>query len=100
MRLVNIDELVIEELLVMDRDYVDEFASGVRKVMNALRRLPIVDAVPVVHGKWERVIPSKSAAKWSTKVSCSICHRHGYTYHKYCPNCGAKMIGGEKNGTN
>lgn len=56
---------------------------------------PTIDAVPVVHGQWERVIPSKSAAKWSTKVSCSICHRQGYTYHKYCPNCGACMDGGK-----
>ena len=50
-----------------------------------------VDAVEVVHGKWERVIPTKSAAKWSIKMSCSVCHRQGYTHHKYCPNCGAKM---------
>ena len=46
---------------------------------------------PVRHGRWERVIPSKSAAKWSTKVSCSNCHSAGYTRYKYCPNCGAKM---------
>ena len=48
---------------------------------------------PVRHGCWERVIPSKSAAKWSTKVSCSNCHNAGYTRYKYCPNCGAKMGG-------
>ena len=44
-------------------------------------------------GRWERVIPTKSAAKWSTKVSCSNCHKQGYTHHNYCPNCGAKMEG-------
>lgn len=49
------------------------------------------DVAPVRHGRWERVIPSKSAAKWSTKVSCSNCHSAGYTRYKYCPNCGAKM---------
>ena len=49
---------------------------------------------PARHGRWERVIPSKSAAKWSTKVSCSNCHSAGYAHHKYCPNCGAKMDGG------
>ena len=48
---------------------------------------------PVVHGRWERVIPTKSAAKWSTKVSCSVCHKQGYTHHNYCHNCGAKMDG-------
>lgn len=54
---------------------------------------PTVDAVEVVHGRWEKVIPTKSAAKWSTKVSCSVCHKQGYTYHKFCPSCGAKMDG-------
>lgn len=47
-RLIDAKALVIEELLVMDSDYVDEFASGVRKVMNAIRRLPTVDAVEIV----------------------------------------------------
>ena len=57
--------------------------------------LPAADVAPVRHGCWERVIPSKSAAKWSTKVSCSNCHSAGYAHHKYCPNCGAKMDGGD-----
>ncbi len=51
------------------------------------------EVAKVVHGRWERVIPTKSAAKWSKKVSCSVCHRGGYAYHNYCPNCGAKMDG-------
>ena len=59
-----------------------------------LREAPTIDVAPVRHGCWERVIPSKSAAKWSTKVSCSNCHSAGYAHHKYCPNCGAKMDGG------
>ena len=57
--------------------------------------LPAADVTPVRHGRWERVIPSKSAAKWSTKVSCSNCHNAGYTRYKYCPNCGCLMLGGE-----
>lgn len=56
------------------------------------------DYSPVRHGRWERVLPSKSAAKWSSKVSCSICHNVGYERFKYCPNCGAKMDGGSDNG--
>lgn len=63
-----------------------------------LREAPTIDVAPVKHGQWERVIPSKSAAKWSTKMSCSNCHSAGYAHHKYCPNCGAKMDGGTGNG--
>ena len=63
--------------------------SGV-KILN---QFPAADVAPVRHGRWDRVIPSKSAAKWSRKVSCSVCHNAGYNHFKYCPNCGAKMDG-------
>ena len=53
--------------------------------------MPAADVAPVRHGRWDRVIPSKSAAKWSRKVSCSVCHNAGYNHFKYCPNCGTKM---------
>ena len=64
------------------------------KFETAILKIPAADVAPVRHGCWERVIPSKSSAKWSTKVSCSNCHIAGYTHHKYCPKCGAKMDGG------
>ena len=67
------------------------------KTAKALNSIPAADVAPVRHGCWERVIPSKSAAKWSTKVSCSNCHSAGYAHHNYCPNCGAKMDGGDNN---
>ena len=65
------------------------------KFETAIFKIPAADVAPVRHGCWERVIPSKSAAKWSTRVSCSNCHSAGYAHHKYCPNCGAKMDGGD-----
>ena len=68
------------------------------KFETAIFKIPAADVAPVRHGCWERVIPSKSAAKWSTRVSCSNCHSAGYAHHKYCPNCGAKMDGGADNG--
>ena len=70
--------------------FEDDFKRAIKKIPKGI----IVDVAPVRHGCWERVIPSKSAAKWSTKVSCSNCHSAGYVHHKYCPNCGAKMDGG------
>ena len=56
---------------------------------------PAAAVVEVRHGWWERVIPTKSAAKWSTKVSCSNCHSVGYMRYNYCPNCGASMDKGQ-----
>ena len=58
---------------------------------DCIRYMDADDVSPVRHGCWERVIPSKSAAKWSTKVSCSNCHGVGYMRYNYCPNCAAKM---------
>ena len=62
-------------------------------VISDIKGMKTADVAPVRHGRWERVIPSKSAAKWSTKVSCSNCHNAGYTRYKYCPNCGCRMDG-------
>lgn len=86
----------IERKAIRDALYdADAITMGGVKILN---QFPAADVAPVVHGRWERVIPSKSAAKWSTKVSCSNCHNAGYTRYKYCPNCGAKMGGGAGNG--
>ena len=70
--------------------FEDDFKRAINKIPKGI----IVDVSPVRHGRWDRVIPSKSAAKWSSKVSCSVCHNVGYNHFKYCPNCGAKMDGG------
>jgi hypothetical protein len=72
----------------------------------SLADVPTVDAVEVVHGKWieEREIPSYSN-KNIPVVECSKCrcffcdiiNVHSFMYH-YCPNCGAKMDGGNEDG--
>lgn len=52
---------------------------------------PAADVVPVVHAKWENYSP--------VTIKCSRCghviHDWRYSECKYCPNCGAKMDGGE-----
>lgn len=74
----------------------------VKLVQEALKRMidsaPTVDAVPVVHGRWE---PVKYNAHCSCGKSygtyhylCSACNRIAYAQPyglSYCPNCGAKM---------
>lgn len=101
-RLIDANALVIEELLVMDRDYINEFASGCRKVMNVIRRLPTVDAEEVVHGRWVEWYPPMHMIMTGEELlyRCSACDAkypdvEGY---RYCPHCGAKMDGGVSNG--
>ena len=62
---------------------------------------PVVDAAPVVHGRWGEyesfpLTPSMNGCP------CSVCKTHfspsSIILMKYCPNCGAKMDGGNDSG--
>ena len=62
---------------------------------------PTVDAVEVVHGKWEeqKEYDFKARDYYLSGYTCSCC---GLWYlnvkkYNYCPNCGAKMDGGKNN---
>ena len=69
------------------------------KVDKIIDEQPAVDAVEVVHGHWEQ-----SPHLWGF-VRCSVCHdcnvwdewRDGNRW-RYCPQCGAKLDGGNDNG--
>lgn len=59
-----------------------------------VEQIPTVDAVEVVHGRWE---PVDHDGSWRVDM-CSVCHRrmHYVDYdqpYQYCPNCGADMRG-------
>ena len=63
---------------------------------------PAVDAAPVVHGRWEREpasywrwTPSGAVDVTRTTYRCGLCGRGTAVKSNYCPNCGAKMDGGE-----
>ena len=56
-------------------------------------KLPAADVAPVVHGRWN-VIEGRRL----DNAICSNCGRRFQAYYKaysFCPNCGAKMDGGE-----
>ena len=59
-----------------------------------VKNIPAADVAPVVHGKW--IHPYHKA------FDCSICQSRisGFVnmVWSYCPNCGARMIGGNENG--
>lgn len=62
------------------------------EIIDALENIPAADVTPVVHARW---VPRKYT--FSENEDCSNC---GYsTYYgngyNYCPNCGAKMDGGD-----
>lgn len=58
-------------------------------VVEALKKAEVVDAVPVVHAKWEIYPSDRSIRCTNCKMEFSVTHMP-YT-RNYCPNCGAKM---------
>lgn len=67
------------------------------ELYDILERLPTIDAVEAKHGEW---IDEKNGYYWFGK--CSSCRKEfaidGWyaSDMNYCPNCGAKMDGGEE----
>ena len=66
-----------------------------------LGRMTAADVAPVVHGHWTEKKPSGGGGIWDCYFVCSVCG--GNTPNKayviapdFCPNCGAKMDGKER----
>ena len=71
-------------------------------VHDVIAQTDTVDAVEVVHGRWEDMSDKYDKGK---DLRCSVCHRRASNFVGgseewwdmwepfYCPNCGAKMDG-------
>ena len=80
---------------VMAAKWVD--GSDGAMAMESVASPPAADVAPVVHGKWGtgRFDPETG----NYEEQCTRCRNFSKEYGKpYCPNCGAKMDGGEDNG--
>ena len=64
------------------------YSAALREIRNA----PAADVAPVVHGKW-----GDNGIAGSMLVKCSVCGFDcGANSFSYCPNCGARMDGGNE----
>lgn len=61
-----------------------------------IEALPVADVAPVVHGRWEWLGPNRLVTNCMCGT-CSACEvRSKYIVNTMlCPNCGAKMDGGD-----
>lgn len=94
----------MEKLHCLD-DYRDGLYRGMEIAESYIKNAPTVDAVEVVHGHWISLTDCANAG-----VYCSVCHKkvwkEDYAWcnrknklrSNYCPNCGAKMDGGNEDG--
>lgn len=90
MRLIDADSFRNEWLENGENEYVYDTNS----VLDSIDEQPTVDAVPVVHGRWERNIVIKCGLKHHEGFNASCCGRWSKYRTLYCPNCGATMDGG------
>ena len=68
--------------------------------LEAIGRLPATDVAPVVHGQWVHSRYDNCSERLGI-VKCSQCGLEAYAIAhyvrggNYCPNCGARMDGGD-----
>jgi hypothetical protein len=62
-------------------------------IEDCIDEAPTVDAVELVHGRWEDVSLRFTQVKEKCTVCGGIVYAHGFNY---CPHCGAKMDGERK----
>ena len=81
-----------------------DFLCGIATAIAEIEDAPTVEAEPVVHGRWNTEkcdhVPwrLKNPEKWVI-CKCSVCgYSNGRKKSNYCPNCGAKMDGGNEDG--
>lgn len=71
-------------------EHLNVWCGGCGSAVECILAEPAADVAPVVHGRW--------IEDGSLIITCSECKR-GYNliakYTHYCPNCGAKMDGGD-----
>lgn len=76
------------------------------ELVNRIEALPTEDVAPVVRGGWEYVdssywrwTPSGGVSVSHVTYRCGRCWRGTAVKTNYCPNCGAKMDGGDSDET-
>lgn len=101
-RLSDVDVL-IRTIMDIHSAHYDITYEG---IIRLLKDAPTVDAVEVVHGRWNRrddpeFIMGDYECSACEYVECDVdtsCLEPGVNCLYYCPNCGAKMDGGNEDG--
>lgn len=59
-------------------------------------KIPAAEVELVRHGQWQRLCPDRGPFCRKYRYQCCICRGVTDAVSHYCPNCGAKMDGGEQ----
>lgn len=88
MRLIDADKIPY----VQDAAYVKDYDYAYRYAIEAE---PTVDVQPVRHGVWKKIRGTINCSECKS-CSWSMSFEDLVTSFNFCPNCGAKMDGEEK----
>ena len=88
---------VLRKFNIDDMMNVNGTLISLQDARETISNFPAADVAPVLHGMWEYEEPTINTYGM---VKCAVCNWWSMdpyvsiVYH-YCPNCGAKMDGGE-----
>ena len=92
-------EVALREIERRERLMVGDKTITVDALKRFLLNRPAADVAPVVHGRWIHSRYEDCSEQFEL-VKCSQCNHEAYAMAfyvrggNYCPNCGAKMDGG------
>ena len=85
------------------REWTKGYEQGVKDSSDLIATQFAADVAPVVHGRWVEWWPPKHMILTGEEMlyRCSVCDAKYSDKEnmRFCPWCGAKMDGGEANGT-
>ena len=73
---------------LLERALEDDFE--ISYAVDRLKELPVVDALPIVHGQWIYEEPN-GANSFKGAYYCDQCHQPEIFRRNFCPECGADM---------
>lgn len=78
-----------------DMALVPEYKHAFLNVQAMVNAMPSIDAEPVRHGRWVELGYACGETEWACTSCANTEWRTSASRLKWCPNCGAKMDGGE-----
>ena len=86
-------EALLREIERRERLMVGDKTISVDALKRFILNRPTADVAPVVHGRW--VTHYRSGAPVAEGYVSTCCDMWNNRKSDYCPNCGAKMDGGD-----
>ena len=89
---MEMDDLISRKALLAEYDRVHIGEPG--KARKLIEDAPTVDAVEVVHGHWYKAPHHPYRCSYCGEMALLDMYGESHYRSNYCPNCGAKMDGG------